>query len=169
MANKTGNSAAAASAGGYSRWSKIAGAIGAAGVAAAGGAVAYRNRESLTTGMSWMQEHLQFVGILVRGQELSTRVKRASTIPGVGFEVFYTQLELENKDWKALGGQRTFCILPDGSELREHYHVQKNRLAKDEVDAHVHMFQPDYNSGFYQMMDKVMFLFTKSLILLNME
>lgn len=151
-------------------WTTIAGAVGAAALAAGGGAIAYQKRQTLGSGFSWIQDHLQFVGTLIKGGELASRTKRICACPGIGFEVWYTALRDAKKDSgggpSGIGNRgkssenydasrRTFCILPQGGDLLAHFHEQRNTKADDEIAAHTTMFLPAENPGYYHMADQV--------------
>lgn len=48
--------------------------------------------------------------------------------------------------------RRTFAIVPSPSEaLATHWTPQVNAIAKDEVTAHMGMFNPRQNDGFYDL------------------
>ena len=66
----------AAAAPAWQRWGKYAMFAGAAGAVAAGGAAAYIKRDAITEGWTWVGSHLEFVGCLVRGEELKTRLEK---------------------------------------------------------------------------------------------
>jgi hypothetical protein len=75
-----GNTDAAASPR-WQSWGKYAMFAGAAGAVAAGGAAAlYSQREKLSSGWGWIGGHLEFVGCLLRGEELRKRVERVSAL-----------------------------------------------------------------------------------------
>ena len=47
---------------------------------------------------------------------------------------------------------RTFCTLPEtSSSAFQHFVPAPNTLAEDEVRAHVSMFDPEKNDGYYQL------------------
>ena len=47
---------------------------------------------------------------------------------------------------------RTFCLLPEpSSDAIQHFVPAPNTLAENEVRAHVGMFQPAKNDGYYQL------------------
>lgn len=113
-------------------------AVGA-GVAAVG-ALSYLAREPIVN-------HLQFVGVLYKSDELARRMKRLSETRSVGFAVFYTVVTAASAED---GGEVTFCIIPadkmDGKWIR-----QENGLAKDEVEAHCGMFSRSSNDHYAEM------------------
>jgi hypothetical protein len=122
-----------------SRWglaTKMA-AVGA-GVAAVG-ALSYFAKDPIVN-------HLQFVKVLYKPDELARRMKRLHEVQNIGFAVFYTVVTTPSEDDK----ERTFCILPevkeDGKWIR-----QENGLAKDEVDAHCGMFLAACNDHYDEM------------------
>jgi hypothetical protein len=76
LANGNGVEDAAASPR-WQSWGKYAMFAGAAGAVAAGGAAAlYSQRDKLTSGWGWVSGHLEFVGCLLKAEELKGRVER---------------------------------------------------------------------------------------------
>jgi hypothetical protein len=107
-------------AGGWGKWGKYAMFAGsAAALAAAGGAV-WTNREHLSKGWNWASGHLEFVGCLARGAELTNRVEAVvalSSSHNIGFADFYTCLDKDKQgktyySEQLLGEERTFCVVP---------------------------------------------------------
>lgn len=91
---------------------------------------------------------MEFVGALMKNEELRTRTKRATTVPGVGFADFYTALGERGAD----KGERTFVLLPSqNSDEYKLFHRCVNPRVKDEVEAHVSMFSPKTNPWYYEM------------------
>lgn len=117
-------------------WGKTIAAAGA-GVAAVG-ALGYFAKDPVVN-------HLQFVKVLYKPDELARRMRRLAETKDVGFANFYTVM------WdKQAGEERTFCNLPkEGGESR--WVRQVNGLAKDEVEAHCGMFLRGNNDHYDQM------------------
>lgn len=151
----------------WQSWGKYAMFAGAAGAIAAGGAAAlYSQREKISAGWSWASSHLLFVGCLARPEELRKRVQRVDAVcreRGLGSANLYTNLGCGAREGYGLtasvtGTERTFCNLPKavaegkdqkGGGLR--WHKSVNDKAKDETTAHVSMFFPRDNPGFYSL------------------
>lgn len=161
-------SADAAAVPAWQKWGKYAMWTGAVGAVAAGGAAAYLNRETISSGWTWASSHLEFVGCLVRGEELKSRLGFLVTSHherGLGFLDLYTTLgasgskagstvaggfvEIGAKD----GNKRTFCNLPTREEWQRFFKPTVNDKAVDEVQAHMSMFLPRDNPGFYTLSD----------------
>jgi hypothetical protein len=91
-----GDATAAAGASVLQRWGKVAMYAGAAGaVVASGATAAYLKREQLTAGWTWVGSHLEFVGCLVRPEELRRRLHRLIELEqqrGLGFVDVYAVL-----------------------------------------------------------------------------
>ncbi|KAA8912833.1 hypothetical protein FN846DRAFT_759345, partial [Sphaerosporella brunnea] len=140
----------------WGKWGKVA-AYGAAAALAGGAAAAYAKREDIGAGFGWVQSHLEFVGALMKGQELKDRVTRVSTTEGVGFANLFTSLGGERLGTSMLfeGKERTFCSLPaDESLLRKKFYRCINTKATDEVGAHCSMFEKKTNPGYYELADR---------------
>ena len=128
----------------WQRWGKIAMFAGAAGAVAAGGAAAYMKRDQITEGWSWVGSHLEFVGCLVKGEELQRRLQRVIELHdsrGLGFANLYTSLgaaATRGVIGKSglLGHERTFCSLPK-SGVKKYFIRMVNDASTDESWAHM--------------------------------
>ena len=132
----------------WGSWGKIAMLAGAAGVAAAGGTAAYMNREHITSGWSWVFSHLEFVGCLMKPEQLNKRTSkmiRLSEELHIGFANLYTRLgkKAMSQDGKGnlvgavMGNRRTFCNLPNRKESMGYFMEAINDAANDETGAHM--------------------------------
>ena len=137
----------AAAAPAWQRWGKIAMFAGAAGAVAAGGAAAYFKRDTIYEGWDWVGSHLEFVGCLMKGEELKNRMSKVLEIRRemeVGFTNFYTCLgkgatkpSSRVGDSGLLPADRTFCNLPKTPELNRCFLKVVNDAARDETLAHM--------------------------------
>ena len=107
-------------------------------------------RDQITSGWSWVGSHLEFVGCLMRAEELRKRlagVVRVNKGMGIGFANMHTRLgkkavskETGSLVGSVMGNQRTFCQLPakggGGGDWRE----AVNDIASDEILAHMRKF-----------------------------
>ncbi|KAG4441256.1 hypothetical protein IFR05_003247 [Cadophora sp. M221] len=150
----------------WQKWGKLAALAGAGAAVAGGAAAAYMKREQITAGWSWVGSHLEFVGCLMKGEELRKRVAGLVTLNkelGVGWTNLYTRLgkrALSKSDGvtivgSVVGNQRTFCNLPGGRDKstggREYWSEAINDAAGDETGAHMSMFFPKDNPGYYTL------------------
>lgn len=152
----------------WQSWGKYAMFAGAAGAVAAGGAAAlYSQKEKISAGWGWASSHLLFVGDLVKPEHLKKRVAEVETecqARGLGCANLYTNLGAGAREGYGVtaavaGKERTFCNLPvkavdpakakaeDEKGMR--WLKALNEKAKDETSAHVSMFFPRDNPGFY--------------------
>lgn len=163
----------------WQRWGKYAMFAGAAGAVAAGGAAAYLKRERISAGWSWAGSHLEFVGCLVRGEELQSRLSRLVNLHrerGVGFTDLVTVLgqgaagSSHNNEPKTFAGgwvevspgssglqqrsERTFCTVPKTDKMKRCFEKAINDKAVDEIKAHMGMFFPRDNPGYYTMSER---------------
>ncbi|KAL8712124.1 MAG: hypothetical protein Q9220_003558 [cf. Caloplaca sp. 1 TL-2023] len=139
----------------WQRLGKYAMFAGAAGAVAAGGAAAYFNKDTLSSAWNWAGSHLEFVGCLVRGEELKNRLDRIATLErerGIGFADMYTVLG--GKGAGAGEEKRTFCNVPKSAGNRKYWFPVVNERSKEETAAHMGMFVPGDNSGYYGMGDR---------------
>lgn len=143
----------------WQKWGKIAMYAGAATAVAVGAGAAYTKRDQITESWSFIGSHLEFVGCLMRGEELKKRVGgviRASKAGDLGFVNLYTRLgkQAQNKDGSlvgsVIGNTRTFCNLPKG-EAKNFFEEAINDAAKDEISAHMTMFFPKDNPGYHAL------------------
>lgn len=123
---------------------------------ALGSTFQFFSRGDLGKSFSYLSDHFTFVGALLKQKELARRLERLGTLQGVGLHDFYTSLG-ENGYWN--GGyfipERTFCAIP--KESHSAYNVFGKQLmpdAKDEIQAHVGIFQPDKNASYEEMTQK---------------
>ena len=144
---------------------------GAASAVAAGGAAAYMKRDTITSGWTWATSHLEFVGCLIRGEDLKTRMTSlvaAHKDRGIGFADMYTVLGAGAKTksgttiaggFVEIGGgkepkERTFCNLPAREEWKCYWEGAANEKVADEIGAHMSMFLPRDNPGYYKLCEK---------------
>ncbi|KAL8664607.1 MAG: hypothetical protein Q9202_002877 [Teloschistes flavicans] len=148
----------------WQRLGKYAMFAGAAGAVAAGGAAAYLKADALTSGWNWVSSHLEFVGCLMRGEELKSRLDRIIALEkekGVGFADLYTVLGRGAASNGKAGTARTFCNVPKTKRFRDGYWwPEVNEKAKEETGAHMSMFLPKENPGYYTMGDRAKNLIT---------
>lgn len=146
----------------WQRWGKVAMFAGAAGAVAAGGAAAYMKRDQITEGWTWVGSHLEFVGCLMRGEELKKRLLSVVELQedhGLGFADMFTSLGAAAAGSSGrlssglVGEQRTFCVLPK-SKIRKLFIKQVNDAATDETQAHMSMFYPKDYPGYYNMSEQ---------------
>lgn len=115
--------------------------------------LAYINRGNVGRSFEYLSDHFIFVGALMKQQELSRRLERLGKLKGIGIHDFYTSLG-ENGVWS--GGyfvpERTFCAIPptehDSYPLFTRQVIEE---AEEEVEAHMSMFIPEKNKGYYKM------------------
>lgn len=149
------------------RYAMFAGVAGA--VAAGGAAALYSQREKISAGWSWAASHLLFVGDLAKAERLRQRVENVNkhcAERGIGAANLYTNLGRGAREGYGLtetlsGRDRTFCNLPAAvKEGRDQYANGNSSLkwikainekAKDETTAHMSMFYPKDNPGFYAL------------------
>ena len=154
----------------WQRWGKYAMFAGAAGAVAAGGAAAYMKRDAITDGWTWVGSHLEFVGCLMRGEELKSRMTQMSKLKkekGIGFADLFTVLgrasdrpgNVTIEGFAEVGGiglgdKRTFCNIPASNEWKPLFYPMTNSKAKDETIAHMSMFTPRENPNYYAMRER---------------
>ncbi|KZV78282.1 hypothetical protein EXIGLDRAFT_717423 [Exidia glandulosa HHB12029] len=131
-------------------WAKWAPAVAVAIVTAGAAGAAYYRREDIASSWKWGNDHMKYVGNLWDEKALHARLEALARIRdelGVRFRVYFTVL-----DSKPAGEPRTFCVLPKkGSREGSFWEPAHNKLAQDEVNAHVSMFDPKVNDGYYDL------------------
>lgn len=158
----------------WQRWGKYAMFAGAAGAVAAGGAAAYLKRDTITESWSWIGSHLEFVGCLMRGEELKTRITQMAKLKqdhSIGFADLITVLgKGSEKPGTTLAGgfveiggvdandQRTFCVTPQNGGWKPIFEGMVNEKASDETVAHMSMFLPRDNPGYYGLVERAKIL-----------
>ena len=166
----------------WQKWGRLAALAGGTGaLAAATGVAAYMHRDTISAGWTWASSHLEFVGCLARGEELRRRVSDIAALVerrGLGFADFYTVLgsnatAASAPDGRTSGSRsasgsssnahtrRTFAMLPSQASTSsavvasERFFVPAvNDKATDETGAHMSMFVPRENPGYYEMAER---------------
>ncbi|KAL8803656.1 MAG: hypothetical protein Q9182_003071 [Xanthomendoza sp. 2 TL-2023] len=154
-ASMTASSDDAAATPPWQRLGKYAIFAGAASAVVAGGTAAYFKKDALSSGWNWVGSHLEFVGCLVRGEELKRRLAQVvalDTERGVGFANLFTVLG-RGANGGGAGAQegRTFCNVPKSKANRAYWFAEVNDKSKEETGAHMSMFLPKENPGYYAM------------------
>ena len=143
------------------RYRKVAMLAAAAGAVVVGSTAAYTKKSQITQGVTWVTSHLEFVGVLARPEEMQTRLEKVAkltTSQGLGFCNIYTTLghavSSERKGHgstgRAAGIDRIFCNLPSG-RLSDFFTPAVNDKAVSEAGAHMTMFEPRNNPGYYTL------------------
>ncbi|KAI0050205.1 hypothetical protein FA95DRAFT_1555907 [Auriscalpium vulgare] len=146
-----GEASAAASGSPWAKWAPAAYAVGGALIAGAAAGTAYYKRGEITMGYSELTDHMKYVGTLWDEKALGDRLLKLVDVEkehGVIFRTLYTfippALPLHPTG-------RTFVVLPNSSMIAPHFLPLSNSLAADEVKAHMGMFEPATNDGYYQL------------------
>ncbi|ORY32635.1 hypothetical protein BCR39DRAFT_523294 [Naematelia encephala] len=126
--------------------------LGAVALGAAAAGTAYYRREDLANGWKFGYEHMTFVRNLWDEAALRGRLDGIAELGDhhrVLFRNFYTHLPAKPPSYLI---SRTFCILPPMSHpLYPVFVAASNTVAADEVSAHMGMFNPKTNDGFYDL------------------
>jgi len=123
------------------------GLLAGAGLVAAGGLWLGKSYISKTVGdaYTWIQDHLDWLGEMWQEKKMKMRMDDLKEYYPNRFHCFYTLLSR-----KAVGQPRTFVIVPLQKEPhRVNFSPNTNSLAPDEIEAHVGMFEPERNNGYY--------------------
>lgn len=141
----------------WGTWAKIGGALLAAGGTAA---AAYYHKDTITSsvssGVTFLNDHMAYVGNLYDEKAMKDRLNslvQVSKDHKIIFRAFYTYLPKQVK----LGQTRprTFIILPYSKTDPAPYFVPAgNARATDEIKAHMGMFNPKTNDGYYDLGSK---------------
>ncbi|CAG8633690.1 7427_t:CDS:2, partial [Paraglomus occultum] len=123
---------------------------------AVGGYAAYSNREKLSETWKWVGDHLEYVSVLADADECQRRVdgilERSNEIV---FRCFYTMIPSADTP------SRTFITLPP--KPIPPYLIAISNQSRDEIDAHVTMFQPEINKHYNRLLQSTAKLVTKRL------
>lgn len=130
----------------WKSWCKTAAIVGVtAALAVGGGITAYKNSDFIKQGWSWIGSHLEFVGCLMKEEELLKRYDAMKTLnknKDVGFGNIHTRLgkravkSNESFVAKILSNRGTFCALPKPEDA-EIWREAVNDAATDELSAHI--------------------------------
>ncbi len=149
----------------WQRWGRYAMLAGAAGAVAAGAGAAYANRAAISEGWAWAGSHLEFVGCLARAEELRRRVAAIVALEearGLGFADVYVCLgkgvgldfAAEGEGEGEMVRERTFVTVPSpGEQARRFWRRTVHDRATSEPAAHMSLFAPRVNPGYYAMGD----------------
>ncbi|CAG8444622.1 3438_t:CDS:2 [Ambispora leptoticha] len=119
------------------KWTAAALAVGAV------GAMTYKHKDKLGVGMDWVSDHLKFVGVLVKRDELKKRLDTLIQDPKLIFHCFYTLIPAKNYGDRT----KTFISLPP-EHMRQYFSPYECEVS-DEIEAHVSMFDPKTNHNYY--------------------
>ena len=126
--------------------------LGAVALGAAAVGTAYYRREDFINGWKWGYDHMIFVKNLWDSDQMRERLEGIESLErdwGLIFVNYYTYLPPTPPTHTL---SRTFCILPPTSLGLEKDFIQaSNSRASDEVSAHMGMFDPKTNDGFYDL------------------
>lgn len=147
---------------------------------AGGAAAAYAGKDHILGGFNWASSHLEFVGCLAKDADLRRRFGNMVklSVPGdkiaaanesnqppketdtndrketIDFAVLYTLLApVLGGDTSSAAGGRTFCKIPNEEQWQSYWLRAMNDKAKNEIDAHVTMFQPKENTHYEALLE----------------
>ncbi|PVF99986.1 hypothetical protein CPB86DRAFT_255879 [Serendipita vermifera] len=134
-----------------SPWMRYA-AIGGAVLAGSGAAAtAWYHRDKLNYGWSFLTDHFKYVYNLYDQEALKQRlalVVDSTKQHNIAFRTFYAYLPKTAEQKRP----RTFIILPLSSAPAASYFIAaRNSKAEDEIQAHMGMFEPKTNDGYYEL------------------
>ncbi|KAI0033340.1 hypothetical protein K488DRAFT_77953 [Vararia minispora EC-137] len=136
----------------WARWAAPAAyAVGGALLAGGIAGTAFYKRNDILSGYTYLQDHMRYVGNLWDETSLQRRMDgllRAEQEHGVAFRTYYTLLPPDIRNHIS---ERTFVVLPTSRDAAAHFEGARNTLAEDEVQAHIGMFEPSTNDGYYQL------------------
>ena len=119
------------------------------------GATLYARRDRVSENRTWIVSHLEFVGCLMRGEDLKKRLDEIMRIreeKHVGFSNLVTVLASTGSMLKTSPEkEKTFCTLPKEDEAKGYFEKVMNAKASDEITAHLTIFKPGDNPGYYDM------------------
>ncbi|KAH9811665.1 hypothetical protein DFH28DRAFT_1223890 [Melampsora americana] len=134
-------------------WKMGMAAAGVAGLAAAAGTT-YWQKDAISENFNWASSHLDFVGELWKVDSLKKRmIDVLDTQPTINFHCFYTEIPKVFGS-RSFSDSRHFIILPDSTvpvDIRTHFTPNQNIRAKNEIDAHITMFNDKENSGYWAL------------------
>lgn len=136
---------------GWARWAPAAYTVGGAIAAGAAAGAAYWRREDITSGYKWAFDHMKYVGNLWDKEAMGKRLDDLVLVEqqGITFKMFYVLLP---PSLPAFPSPRTFVVLPPrSSPAFPSYIISRNSVASDEVQAHMGMFEPTQNDGYYEL------------------
>ncbi|OCF42781.1 hypothetical protein I317_03383 [Kwoniella heveanensis CBS 569] len=126
--------------------------LGAAALGAVALGTAYYRREDFVTGWKWGYDHMTFVKNLWDDEAMKARLVAINSLTedrNIIFHNYYTFLPPSPPKQLV---NRTFAILPPMNHpLWPHFKAATNTMATDEVSAHMGMFNPKTNDGFYDL------------------
>nr|XP_031859184.1 uncharacterized protein CI109_005380 [Kwoniella shandongensis]KAA5526256.1 hypothetical protein CI109_005380 [Kwoniella shandongensis] len=126
--------------------------LGAVALGAAAVGTAYYRREDFINGWKYGYEHMTFVGNLWDEQALKDRLSATDELNRERNILFYNYYSHLPRSPPTHLLNRTFAILPPiVHPLYPRFRPASNTLAKDEVSAHMGMFNPKTNDGFYDL------------------
>ncbi len=132
----------------------------------AGGA--YFTRSALSNGWEWVSSNLMFVECLLRRGELKTRLERMLSVAEER-EMGFSNLVVVLGEWgicdtalviekAGRGEMRSFCEVKYDGTLPTAFQPVKNANARDEITAHMSIFDKQKNSGYEELKDKSLHL-----------
>ncbi|KAI6163078.1 hypothetical protein EDD17DRAFT_1776250 [Pisolithus thermaeus] len=136
---------------GWARWAPAAYTVGGAIAAGAAAGAAYWRREDITSGYKWAFDHMKYVGNLWDKEAMGKRLDDLTLLEqqGIVFKMFYVLLPPSPPSFPS---PRTFVVLPPrSSPAFPNYIISRNSVASDEVEAHMGMFEPTQNDGYYEL------------------